>query len=318
MVRNRLLIHSTFLLLLPLIVAYFGLGLPATIALVLLLLLWRWAIVLSGIVVPEKGPRVVLETIAASHYVEKVRWCMDKLGIDYAERLSGGTLGVFFTGRTVPQLRVRTGLVQSVIGDSPDILRYLWARSYGEHGDAAQFLEPRPERIELEAKLDRYGRNLQVWIYYHLLPERELTLRAWGINNPEVPMWHKVALRLIYPLQAMLIRRSFRISDEHYAKAVLHIEELIAKIDMQLADGRLSILGGDTLNYTDIAFAAFSGLWMQAEGYGGGKAESERLGIEEMPGPMRADVERWLEDYPKASAFVKRLYAEERRRPDRD
>ena len=78
MVRNRLLIHSTFLLLLPLIVAYFGLGLPAALAMVLLLLLWRWAIVLSGIVAPEKGPPMVLETIAASHYVEKVRWCMDR------------------------------------------------------------------------------------------------------------------------------------------------------------------------------------------------------------------------------------------------
>lgn len=318
MVRNRLLVHSVFLLVLPLIVAYFGLGILAALALVLLLLLWRWAIVLSGIVAPEKGPPVVLETIAASHFVEKVRWCMDRLGIEYAERLSGGTLGVFFTGRTVPQLRVRTGLVQSVIGDSPDILRYLWARSYGTDADAALFLEPTAERLELEQKLDRYGRNLQVWIYYHLLPDRELTLRAWGINNPLVPGWHKPLLRLIYPLLAMLIRRSFRISDEHYAKAVLHIEELIARLDMQLADGRQSILGGDTINYTDIAFAAFSGLWMQAEGYGGGKAESERLAIEEMPDQMRSDVTRWLEDYPKARAHVERLYAEERQRPDED
>ena len=312
MARNRLLIHSIFLMLLPLVVAYFGLGLLTTVALLLLLLLWRWAIVLSGIIAPEKGAAIVLETISASHYVEKVRWCMDKLGIEYAERQSGGTLGVFFAGRTVPQLRVRTGLVQTVIGDSPDILRYVWATSYGTADDAEQFLEPTRERLELEKKLDRYGRSLQVWLYYHLLPQPDLTLRAWGVNNPRVPRWHKLALRILRPLQAALIRRSFRINDEHYAKSVLRIEELIAEVDTQLADGRKSILGGDTINYTDIAFAAFSGLWMQAEGYGGGKAESERFGLEEMPSGMRADVTRWLEDYPKAQAFVKRLYAEER------
>jgi len=31
-----------------------------------------------------------------------------------------------------------------------------------------------------------------------------------------------------------------------------------------------------------------------------------------MPTPMRADIERWIEDYPKASAFIGELYAAER------
>lgn len=313
MARNRLLIHSLFLVLLPLIVAVFGLGVLSTLLLVLLTLLWRWAAVLSGIMAPEKTPGIVLETISASHFVEKVRWCMDRLGVDYAERQSGGTLGAFFTGRTVPQLRVRTGIVQSVIGNSPDILRYLWATHYAEAADEASFLEPTVERLELEQQLDRYGRNLQVWIYYHLLPDRALALRAWGVDNPQVPAWHRLMLRLLYPLLAALIRKSFRISEGHYAKAVVHIDELLGSVETQLADGRRSILGGDTINYTDIAFAAFSGLWMQAEGYGGGMAEPNRIEIDEMPRAMRADVERWLEDHPKAEALVNRLYAEERR-----
>ena len=314
--RNRLLLHSVFLVLLPLVVAWFGLGVAATIGLVVLLLLWRWAVVLSGIIAPEKTPDIVLETISASHFVEKVRWSMDRLDIDYTERQSGGTLGAFFTGRSVPQLRVRTGIVQTVIGNSPDILRYLWARFYASHGDKARFLEPTQERVELEAKLDRYGRNLQVWIYYHLLPHRELTLHAWGVENPLVPYWQRLVLRLIFPLQAALIRRSFAISAEHYEKSVLHIEELLASMEMQLADGRSSILGGDAINYTDIAFAGLTGLWMQADGYGGGKADANRIETEDMPPKMREDVERWLEDYPKVAAFVARLYTEERRRTD--
>jgi glutathione S-transferase len=117
---------------------------------------------------------------------------------------------------------------------------------------------------------------------------------------------------LLFPLLAFLIRKSFAITDEHFAKVVLHIEELLSNIDMQLADGRRSILGGEAVNYTDIAFAALSGFWMQPEGYGGGMADANRIERDQLPANMRADVERWTEDYPKAAALITRLYAEER------
>ena len=110
----------------------------------------------------------------------------------------------------------------------------------------------------------------------------------------------------------MLIRRSFRIDKHHYTKAAHHIEELLADIDTRLADGRKSILGGDTINYTDIAFAALSGPWLMPKGYGGGMADACRIERNEAPGGMRAEIERWVEDYPKAATFVERLYAEER------
>lgn len=306
------MIHTLFLLLLPILVAWFGLSVFTAIALVVVMLIWRWLIVLSGIVAPEKTPGIVLETIAASHFVEKVRWCMDRLELDYTERQSGGTLGAYFTGRSVPQLRVRTGIVQTVIGNSPEILRYLWGSCYASHGDEAEFLQPTAARLELEKKLDRYGRNLQVWIYYYLLHDRELTLQAWGANSPLVPAWQRLALRALFPLLALLIRKSFSITDEHFAKSVLHIDELLSDIDTQLADGRRAILGGDTINYTDIAFAAFSGLWMQPEGYGGGKADATRIERAQLTTNMRADIERWTEDYPKAAALITRLYADER------
>jgi hypothetical protein len=137
---------------------------------------------------------------------------------------------------------------------------------------------------------------------------------VWGAKNLLVPRWQRQALRLLFPLQAALIRYSFAISQEHYEKAVLHIEELLSHIDTQLADGRQSILGGDTINYTDLTFAGLSGLWMQSQGYGGGKAEGCRIERDQLPLKMRADVERWIEDFPKATMFVTRLYADERRR----
>ncbi len=312
MARKRLLIHAVFLFLLPIVVAWFGLGVASAMALVVLMLLWRWLVVLSGIFAPEKTAEVVLEAIAVSHFVEKARWCLDRLGVDYVERQNAATLGAYFTGRSVPQLRVRTGIVQSVLGNSPKILRFLWGNYSLSHADTAGFLEPTEERLALEKRLDQYGRFLQVCLYYHVLNDRQLTLGIWGVNNPEIPAWQRPALRILFPLLAALVRRSFRINEGHYAKAVLFIDELLADIDTQLADGRDSILGGDTINYTDITFAAFSALWMQPRGYGGAKAELCRIDRDQMPVMMRTDIERWVEDHPKATTFVEKLYAEQR------
>jgi len=312
MTRSRRLIHSVFLLLLPIIVAGFGLTVGAAAGLVLLGLLWRWAVVLSGVIAPEKGPAVILETISASHFVEKVRWSMDRLGIDYTERQSAGTIGAFFTGRSVPQLKVRTGIVESVVGNSPEILRYLWGAYSPTLPEAAEFLEPTVERLNLEKRIDRYGRDLQVWIYYHLLQDRKLTLQAWGANSKLVPWWQRQVVVAIFPVLAFLIRRSFSITDDHYARAARNIEALLSDIDTRLADGRGSILGGDTSNYTDIAFAAISGLWLQPEGYGGGRADAARIDRDRVPGPMREEVQRWIEDHAQSVAFIERLYATER------
>ena len=313
MARKRLLVHTVFLFLAPLVVAWLGLGLASTAVLVLLLLIWRWLATLSGLVAPESTPPVVLESISVSHYVEKVRWCMDRLGIDYTERAHGGTLGAYFTGRTVPQLRVRTGAVQSVIGNSPEILRFLWGRYGAEVGARAEFLEPTIERLALERRLDRYGRNLQVWIYSQILSNRDLTLQLWGVSDPQTPAWQRLALRLAFPILRLLIGKTFRVSDQNCTRAVHHIEDLLADIDTRLADGRQSILGGDAINFTDIAFAALSGPWLMPDGFAAGRADACLIERDRLPERMQADIERWSQDYPRATAFIINLYASERR-----
>lgn len=310
MARRRLLIHTAFLFLLPVVVAWFGFSVATAIGLVLLMLLWRWLVVMSGIVRPEHVPDVVLETISLSHFVEKVRWSMDRAGIEYVENQHGATMGAYFTGRSVPQLRVRTGIVQSVIGNSPEILRFLWG-NYATTHDVA-FLEPTPERLELEKRLDRYARYLQVWLYYHMRHERALLLHLWGANDPNIPGWQRQLLKVLRPLLVRLVCSSFRVTDERYAKAMHYFDEVLADVDTRLADGRKSILGGDTINYTDITFASYCGLWAQCDGYGGGMAEYCRVEREDMPAGMQTDIKRWVEDYPKAARFIERLYSDER------
>ncbi len=309
---RRLLLHTSFLLLLPLIVAGFGISLAGAFALVLAALLWRWAISLSVIAAPAKTPELVLETISASHFVEKVRWCMDRLGLDYVEKPAGGTLGAFFLGRTVPVLKFRTGAVQSSIGNSPEILRYLWGQYSAKLGEKADFLRADNERLELEGRIDRCGVDLQVWVYYHLLDDRELTLHAWGIDNPEIPAWQCWSLRLLYPMLRFLIRRAFRISSAHHSRSLEHLDALLADVDGRLEDGRKSILGGDSVNYIDISFAAIMGMWLQPAGYGGGKADSVRIERSKTPPAMRNEIERWMSHYPRATKFIERMYQEER------
>ena len=312
MTDRRLLIHATFLVLAPVMVAWFGLSVPAALALVVLVLLWRWLIVMSAFVAPEKTPELELETIPISHFVEKVRWCMDRMGLDYVERPVAGTLGAFYRGRTVPQLKIRTGAVRSVIGNSAEILRYLWGRYGYLDPESNAFLRPDKQRVALEHRLDRYGANLQIWIYYRILPDRELTLHAWGCDDPALPFWQRALLKLLYPVQTALIRRAFRISDERFARAVVHIEELLADMNAALSDDRKALLGGDTLNYTDIVFAAISGLWLMPAEYGGGKAEAVRSERGALPEAMRMDIDAWCAAYPHAVAHVARLYRDER------
>ena len=301
-------VFAVLLYVAPVAVAWYGWSVAAAIALVLLLLVLRWIVTLSGIVAPEKVPEFELASISASHFVEKVRWCMDRLGVEYVESASGGTLRAYFTGQTVPQLRVRTGIFRSRISESSQILRYLYGRFASLGPERTAFLEPTPERVEFESTLDRYGVNLQVWVYHHLLNDRALTLYAWGADSPATPIWQRPLLRALFPLLAFLIRKSFRITDANYAKAVGHIEALLGDLDARLADGRASLLGGDDVNYTDLQFAAFTGLWLMPKGYGGGKADAVRIERARAPVGMRADIKRWSNAFPRVVDYVESLY----------
>ncbi len=300
-------------MLLPVAIAATGSGIVVAAAAVLAMLVWRVGLALAGFVSPAAQPDVVLESISASHFVEKVRWTLDRLGLDYAERPAAGAIGAFFAGRTVPRLNFRSGAVRSSIGNSAEIMRYLWGR-YGELlGERAEFLRPTAARTEFEARIDRVGVDLQVWVYHHLLGHRELTLKAWGYRAAAVPGWQRALLPPLLPLLQALIRRSFRITPGRYAKAVEHIDELLSDSERRLSEHPESLLGETGPSYVDYWFAAANGLWLAPENYGSVAAIAVRIERAEAPAPMRHDIERWCERYPLSVAFIERLYAEERR-----
>ena len=312
MAGNRLVVHYIFLLALPILVAYFGVTTAGAIALVLATLAWRLAITLSVLAFPPRVPKLELETIAISHFVEKVRWSMDRLGVEYVERQVAGILGVLFLGRTVPRLKIRTGRVRSVVGDSPAILRYLWGTCSSELGDKAAFLAPTEDRLKLEKSIDDYGFNLQVWVYYHILPHRALCLQVWGANCSRTPIWQRALLQVLCPMLSLFLRRVFEISNKHYAVAVERIETFLQEIENQLGADQSSILSGDAVDYVDISFSAISAVWLLPDGFAAGKADEVRIADDDIPPPMRSDIDRWRSDYPNSAAFVERLYTQER------
>ncbi|MDH3587822.1 MAG: hypothetical protein OEQ74_00310 [Gammaproteobacteria bacterium] len=309
---NRNSIHALFVLSLPLIVAALGLGLPAAVALVLVTLLWRWALTLAGLLSPEKGAELVLETISASHFVEKVRWSLDRLGIPYEERHNVGTIGAFFVGRTVPRLHIRTGAVTSVIGDSPAILRYLWGRYAAQCGARAEFLRPSVAALALETEIDRYGVLLQQWIYHHILPDRKLSLHVWGYKDPTLPGWQRVAIFVLFPLIRVMMRRAFRLRPGSHERTVEKIESFLQQMENRLGDERKGLLGDEQMTFVDIAFAALSGIWVWPAQYGGGRATAVRPLDDQYPESLAIEVQRWRQSFPRVTAFVERLYETER------
>jgi glutathione S-transferase len=309
--------NTLFVLLLPVAVAVFDLEVVAVLVLLALGLLWRWGIVLGTLTRPGRGPDLRLETIGASHFVEKVRWCLDRLGIPYQETQNVGALGVFTLGRTVPRLHVRTGTVVFVIGNSSDILRFLWGRYGLACGERAAFLAPDPEAVELEGRLDRYGVNLQRWIYHHLLADRQLTLHVWGANDRTLPAWQRAAVRASFPLLRVLMRRAFRLGPDAHPRVTASIERQLGDLETLLADGRPSLSGLESPGFADITLAALSGLWVNPAAYGGGRADSVWPASERLPPRMAAEMAAWREAYPRVTAHVERLYRDERgRRPD--
>ena len=81
-------------------------------------------------------------------------------------------------------------------------------------------------------------------------------------------------------------------------------------MDTRVSDGRKSILGDAEPNYTDYAFAAIMGLWLQPQGYGGEYGVQSHVDSDSRPRDMQNDIARWREDHPKAVSFVETLYAD--------
>ena len=128
-----------------------------------LLQLWHWIPIFCR---KPDDDRIILNTLPISHYVEKVRWCLDKSGLNYEEEKDVGIMGIIMTGRTVPTFKIPKHDIS--ISNSSDILKYIYGHLLTQDEDRAKFLQPSPKSRELEAEIDRMGYNIRTYLYYHV------------------------------------------------------------------------------------------------------------------------------------------------------
>jgi glutathione S-transferase len=307
-------LHEIALYALPVVVAWLGWGAGAALLASLAMALTGMALRLKAMRVAASGAggALRLHTISFSHYTEKVRWCMDRLGIEYEEVPNIGILGVLLTGRTVPALEVPPGLTR--IGDSPRILRYLWGESCGRLPmERTRFLEPTPAALELEQRFDRrLGNDIRVWAYSRIFRRRDLTLRTWGADEPQIPGWQRALLRIATPILAFAVKRMLGVTPARGARALEKTREGFAEADLLLADGRRYLLG-DTMTFADITFASLAALAILPPEYAGRSLRGGMLTLDDLDADWRAEVESFRQR--PAGQFVLRLYREERLGP---
>jgi glutathione S-transferase len=310
--RDPRILHLFVLYALPVVVAATGWGIAAAIgaafAAFLLGLAVRTIVTLRALRQPQ--PRLRLHTITFSHYVEKTRWCLDRLGVPYDEVPNIGVLGVLLSGRTVPWLEVPPGLTR--VSESSRILRFLWAEYAGAlPADRTWFLEPTPAALQLEARLDRrLGVDVRVWLYEQLLRHPDLSYRSWGIAEPAIPHWQRALLVVLRPVLAFAVRRMLGVTPARAERALARTQEIFDEMDALLADGR-RYLTGSTLTFADITFASLGALAVLPAEYPGNRLGGPRLTIDDIPdAAWKAEVERFRAR--PSGQFILRLYREER------
>jgi len=307
-------LHAIALYALPVVVAWLGWGAGAALLASLVMALTGMALRLKAMRAAAAGPGRVLRlhTISFSHYTEKVRWCMDRLGVEYEEVPNIGILGVLLTGRTVPALEVPPGLTR--VGDSPRILRYLWGEYVGRlPPERTRFLEPTPAALELEQRFDRrLGNDVRVWAYSRIFRRRDLTLRTWGVDETQIPGWQRALLRLATPILVFAVKRMLGVTPARGARALEKTRESFAEVDQLLADGRRYLLG-NTMTFADVTFASLAALAVLPPEYAGRSLRGRMLTLDDLDADWRAEIEGFRQR--PSGQFVLRLYREERLQP---
>ena len=256
-----------------------------------------------------KDKRIILESLTVSHYVEKIRWCLDYLNVPYEEEENSGILGLFILGRTVPALKI-PGSATS-IGNSPEILRYL----YGEHccdNKKADFLRPTPESLALEKKFDKLGFDYRAFAYYVIFTSPIVDTwekEVWGLYQPGVPEWQKTILKMGSPLFRKLVTMKLNITEENGMKRWKEARKMIKEVDELLSDGRKTLLNTPEPTYLDFHFCSMASILLFPPEYGGRILDAKTYPPNETNMPQKMKEEKDFLLSTRSGKFIMDIYA---------
>ena len=244
-----------------------------------------------------------LITIPMSHYCEKARWALDRLGLRYVEERH---LQVFHYPRTYWFSRGPTVPVlidnEVTLADSSAILKFL-----DQYAAAGRELYPAEPSLRAEVQNwerlfdDELGVESRRWVYFHMLPHPLRGLRTAG---DRVPWFELLLAPFCYPAIRWFIARKLDVRAETVERGMARCWQIIAKTDACLADGRRYLVG-DRLSAADISLACMLAPFVLPPQYG-----SRLPTLDMLPAPMRADL--CAVRGTATGQFVMRLFERER------
>jgi glutathione S-transferase len=250
----------------------------------------------------EVAPRLI--TFAISHYCEKVRWAMDRVGFSYIEECHLPLLHRLVTtplgGSSVPVLVTET----EILKDSADILKYLdtVAPAHLKLYPASPVLRYEVEALEAQFNC-KLGDLIRQWGYFYALQNQSVMKQLWCEG---VPVWEKSLFPVLFPLTRYLVHSSYNIHRESALAAYCHIQQIFNRVSDLLSDGR-KYLVGDYFSAADIAFASLTAPGLMPPEYGGGGRFPE---LNQVPDEMVEQILILRETV--AGKYALRLYQEER------
>jgi glutathione S-transferase len=252
----------------------------------------------------SSGQLPVLITIPISHYCEKARWALDRVGVPYRERAHLQLIHRFAArraggGRTVPVLVCG----DRVLADSADIVDEADAKAPPDRrlypDDPGAAAEVRALERDFDTNLGPHGRR---WMYNEMRGRRDLAI-AYGCTG--VPTWERRALPLAYPAVARVIDRFLEITPASAAQSEAQVRVVFDAVAERLEDGR-PYLCGDRFTAADLTFAALAASVLMPPEYGVPLPQPEELPV------AMATVVREFRAHP-AGAFALSMFREERR-----
>lgn len=223
-----------------------------------------------------------LLTIPISHYCEKTRWALDRLGLPYIEERH---LQVFHYWRSYqlsggPNVPV---LIDSDIRitDSTAILQHL-----DRYATDETRLYPDKLRNEIDPMEELFDETLGIesrrWVYFHALQTPRMALR---ISSQGVPTWQASIAPLLYPFLKAFIRRKLDVSAKTVDIGLERSRSVIAQVDTLLSDGRPYLLG-NRFTAADLTLAAMMAPFLMPAEYGVRLPQ-----LDEISSAMRSTVE---------------------------
>jgi glutathione S-transferase len=248
-------------------------------------------------------PAAVFITIRLSHYCEKARWGLDRVGYLYREEAHVPLLHRLATrrnaGSSVPVL---------VDGDR----RFTESSQILAHADAVaggDVLYPREPALRGEVAAweqrfdDELGTHVRRWAYAHLLDDTELLRKLWSDG---VPRSEARFLPLTLAITRRLVRSAYRVTKEGASRSLERVRGIFGEVEAALRDGR-RFLVGDRFTAADLTLAALA-----APALFPAECRAAHPPLDAVPEAMREEVSRFRETV--AGQFAMRIYAQERDR----